>query len=455
MRELVYSLLIAVFLVHASPLPVTAQENFKNPALVKQTVFPLRLSANKRFFTDQNDKPFLYHADTGWLLYVKLTTQEAREYLIKRKQQGFNTIQTQIAFTPEDVSRNGERPFFNNNDFSKPNEKYFNHIASIISIADSLNLLIVMSQPWLDCCMNGWGLSPDKPIQKNGIQKNYELGKYLGTKFKRFNNLFWIMGGDHDPGDDRLMMESMAKGIKEMAPHQLITYHAAAMHSSTDLFQYAPWLGFSMIYTYWRDKPVSWISPHFFPEVYESALREYTKSDIMPFVLGESQYEGFSGNDIGTAYHVRRQAYWTMLCGGAGHAYGTSIWNFPANWREIMSYPGASHMKHFYNFFTSIKWWELEPDYKNKILFKGYGEFNRPNYITAALSKDSTFFVAYFPLKQQAYVDFQKFKSSKVFAQWFNPRTGDYETIGHFAGLEYFYFTPPTDEDWILYLKSE
>lgn len=420
-----------------------------------QPVFPLHISENRRYFVDKTNTPFLYNGDTGWQLFLKLTTEEAREYLSRRKQQGFNTIQTMIAFTPEDINRYGEKPFHNNNDFSKPNEAYFDHIVEVIKIADSLHILIVMAQPWLDCCGAGWGLSTDKPLKKNGPKKTYELGKYFGNKFGKLNNLFWIMGGDHDPGIDRIEIEQLAMGIHEKAPHQLITYHAATTHSSTDLFQYAPWLGFSMIYTYWRDKPVTYTAPHFLIEVYEMALREYMKSDIMPFVLGESQYEGYSGNAIGTPYQIRRQAYWTMLCGGAGHAYGSTIWNFPDTWREITDYPGANHLKHFYDFFTSLPWWKLRPDYKHKVLFKDYGKFTSTNYVTAAVMEDSTIFVAYIPHQQQVTINCTSFKTKKIFAQWFNPRTGKFSLIGHFQDLEYFYFTPPSDEDWVLYLKTE
>lgn len=420
-----------------------------------QTAFPLHVSNNGRYFVDKNNTPFLYHAETGWQIYNRLATEEAREYLLKRKAQGFNTIQTQIATTPEDVNRYGNKPFFSNNDFSKPNEKYFDHVADIIRIADSLNLLIVMSQPWLDCCMGGWGLSPQKPLQKNGPQKSYALGKYLGVTFKKFNNLFWIIGGDHDPGADREEMEQLALGLHQTAPHQLITYHAGTTHSSTDLFQYAPWLGFSMIYTYWRDKPVTWIAPHYLIEVYEMALHEYMKTDVMPFVLGESQYEGFTGNDIGTPYQVRRQAYWTMLCGGAGHAYGSTIWGFPANWREILEYPGAHQLTHFYRFFTSLPWWQMKPDLNHKVLFKDYGEFTKPNYVASAFATDSAFFVAYVPYQQPVTIDMTKFKTRNIQAQWFDPRTGHYQEVGHFRDLEYFSFAPPTNEDWVLYLKSE
>lgn len=419
-----------------------------------QPAFPLRISDNKRYFVDRNNKPFLYHADTGWRIYTQLTLEEARAYFIKRKQQAFNTIQTQIAATPEDVNRYGERPFLNNNDFARPNPKYFDHVARVIRMADSLGLLIVMSQPWLDCCMTGWGLSPEKPLLKNGPEKAYVLGKYFGKVFGRLDNLFWIMGGDHDPGIDREVIEQLAMGIHESAPAQLITYHAAATHSSTDLFQYAPWLGFSMIYTYWRDKPVTWIAPHYLIEVYEAALREYTKSDIMPFVLGEAQYEGFSGNDIGTPQQVRRQAYWTMLCGGAGHAYGSTLWNFPENWREMMEFPGAQQLAHFKKFFDALPWWQLRPDLNHKVLFRDYGEFTKPDYVTAAFAEDSSFFVAYLPVRQQVTVDMRAFGKRNVIAQWFNPRDGKFIQAGEYSNLEYFYFVPPGEQDWILYLKT-
>lgn len=423
--------------------------------VIAQTSFPLRVSENRRYFVDQKGEPFLYNADTGWRLFLSATTEEAREYLVKRKQQGFNTIQVMLAFTPEDTNRYGARPFPDNNDFLKPNETFFNHMAEVIRIADSLSMLMVIAQPWLDCCRTGWGGGVDKPLKKNGPQKSYQLGKYLGKKFGSFKNIFWIMGGDHDPGIDRIEIEQLAMGLHETAPHQLITYHAATTRSSSDLFQYAPWLGFSMIYTYWRDKPVTYTAPHFLIEVYEMALREYMKSDKMPFVLGESQYEGYSGNDIGTPYQVRRQAYWTMLCGGAGHAYGSTVWNFPHNWREVANYPGANQLKHFYDFFTSLQWWKLKPDYMQKMLVNKSGAFTSPYFVTAAFSEDSTLLVAYVPSRQQVTVNFSSFKTDKIIARWFNPRSGEYSEIGHFNKLEYFYFTPPADEDWILYIRCE
>lgn len=80
-------------------------------AVQGQTIFPLKISENKRYFVTQEGKPYLYHADTGWGIFTKLTTEEAVEYLSFRKSQGFNTIQTIIAYHPKEVSRYGQKAF--------------------------------------------------------------------------------------------------------------------------------------------------------------------------------------------------------------------------------------------------------------------------------------------------------------------------------------------------------
>ena len=70
-----------------------------------QPHFPLKISENRRYFVDQDGKPFLYHADTGWQIFTQLTTDEAIEYMSFRKAQGFNTIQVQLAMYPEQTEQ--------------------------------------------------------------------------------------------------------------------------------------------------------------------------------------------------------------------------------------------------------------------------------------------------------------------------------------------------------------
>jgi hypothetical protein len=394
-----------------------------------QSPFPLQISANKRYFVTQQGKPFLYHADTGWQIFTQLTTEEAVEYLAFRKAQGFNTIQVQIGMAPEQVNRYGQKAFLGDVDFARPNEAYHDHVSNVIRKADSLGLLIVMSQPWLGCCKEAFGNTPDKPIQKNGVAKNRQYGQYLGRKFAKHNNLLWFAGGDNDPKGDRANLLAFVEGLYETAPkHQRIAYHASPPHSSTDLFQYAPWLGFSFIYTYWREKPNAWVTADLMPHVYEAALREWSKSDTLLFVLGESQYEGTGAieNDMGTPQMVRRQAYWTLLCGGAGHAYGSDIWNFPSRWRDILRYPGAYQMGHFIKFFEQIAWWTLQPDVRHQAVVSGYGDWSKNNYVTTAVSADKKLLVAYLPELTSVSVDFGYLTGSTFQVRFYDPRTGTF-----------------------------
>jgi hypothetical protein len=39
----------------------------------RPVVFPLKVSDNCRYLVDQNNRPFLYHADTGWQLFLRLS----------------------------------------------------------------------------------------------------------------------------------------------------------------------------------------------------------------------------------------------------------------------------------------------------------------------------------------------------------------------------------------------
>lgn len=417
--------------------------------MAQEVVFPLKISDTKRYFTDQRGRPFLYHADTGWWLPCALTLDEAREYMTIRKEQGFNTLQFQLAMTVGMKNRNGDYIFDGDNDFSRPNEAYHNHVLALVDMAESFGMLVVLTQPWVGCCGEGFGRDADKPIRQNGIRKNRDYGRYLGKKFGRCTNLFWLIGGDNDPNDDLPELEAFATGLRETAPtYQLLTYHASQSHSSTDIFYCAPWLGFSMVYTYWKDKPSDWIVRDQEPEVYEACLREYNKSCVRPFVLGEAQYEGTIGNDIGIPLHVRRQAYWSLLSGACGHAYGSENWYFPPHWKKLMYNEGATQLIHFYRFFTSLEWWKLVPDQRHTFVVSGYGDFGRLNYITAAVTSDKRSAALYVHQQQTFKVDLSVLETENAEVRWYNPRTGEYVPVGILSGI--CELLPPTHDDWVL-----
>ena len=424
----------------------------------QRPVFPLKASPNGRHFTDQSGQPFLYHADTGWQVIARLTLAEAREYFSLRQRQGFNTIQIMLSVNPDSVNRRGQKPF-QDYDFARPDEAYFAHAEQVVRLADSLGLLLNIAPFWIGCCRESYGVEAKVEMYaKAGEDKSRKLGGWLGKRFGKYRNILWTMGGDNDPLAIRREIVALAEGLHAAAPHQLLTYHARPPHSSTDLFQYAPWLGYSMVYTYWREKPNAHVNGEQMPHVYEVALEEYLKTDRLPFVLGESQYEGNGltyDNDIGSAHQVRRQAWWTMLSGGAGHAYGHDGWFFPANWREIVQYPGAAHLGHLIRFFGAIAWWRLVPDLRHQTVLQGYGHYTGADYVTAALTDDSTKLVAYLPQPGSLTVDLSRLKGPRVAVRWFNPRTGEYGKTSLFSNQGVKRLTSPLREDWVLVLTSQ
>ena len=432
--------------------------------------FPLKVSDNGRYFVDQAGKPFLYHADTGWQVFSRLTLSEAREYLTTRHRQGCNTIQVMLSMNPDSVNRAGHKPLVDY-DFTKPDENHFAHAERVIQIADSLGLLLNITPFWIGCCGEAYGIGGKHEVYKaNGPAKARQMGTYLGNRFGTCKNLTWNLGGDNDPKSIRAEIVALAEGLHAALPGQLKTFHASPPHSSTDLFQYAPWLGFSMIYTYWREKPNEWTDPQAMKHVYEAALEEYNKTDRMPFILGESQYEGDGsryGNDIGTPQQVRRQAYWTMLCGGTGHAYGHEGWDFPKlrespgtqkgpayDWRSILQYPGgAKHMGYVRQLFEAFPWWTLQPDQRHTVLVSGYGEFTKDNYVAAAMSDSKKLLVAYLPRAANAVgIDLSQFKNSTLQVRWYDPRTGQYSPPQSVPNQGIKKFSPPLpmQDDWVL-----
>lgn len=62
-------------------------------AAVPAPEFPLKVSTNRCQLVDERGAPFLYQADTPWTIFLKLTEAEAKEYIARRKEQGFAALQ--------------------------------------------------------------------------------------------------------------------------------------------------------------------------------------------------------------------------------------------------------------------------------------------------------------------------------------------------------------------------
>jgi len=80
------SLLLSFFLLFIS---CTRQDN-------NELCPQLQISGNKRYLVTDSGEPFFWLGDTGWLLFTKLTREEAEKYFEDRHQKSFNVIQVMV-----------------------------------------------------------------------------------------------------------------------------------------------------------------------------------------------------------------------------------------------------------------------------------------------------------------------------------------------------------------------
>jgi len=431
----------------------------------------LKVSANKRHLVTADGKPFFWLGDTGWELFHKLNKEDATAYFKKRSEQGFNVIQA-VALAELDGLRSpnayGNLPLIDG-DLSKPNEKYFQYIDSLIDIAASFHIYIALLPTWGDKLFKDfWGTGPEIFNPSNA----YSYGRWIGSRFKNKTNIIWIIGGDRDPrknSQDVEVWRNMAKGVIEgigNPENALLTFHAQpkSTGSSSAWFHNDDWLDMNMLQTgHCRDT-----------EVWETVTNDYSRKPYKPVLNGESIYEEmpvcFNAKELGyaNAYDTRKAAYLSVFAGACGHTYGSGpvIFfgekgsNLFANlhgWKESLDFAGANEMKYVRALIESRPMLDRIPD-QSMLVNQGSGTSER---IQATRGKDYLF--VYSAYGRPIIIKPGKISGTKLNAHWYDPRTGKSKFIGSFANNKQLSFIPPLPvnspvpsqrEDWILILDD-
>jgi len=406
----------------------------------RDPAYPVKIGDNKRHLVDQNNVPFLLQGDAPWSLIVGLTKPEAEQYLENRRQKGFNTLMVNLiehkfcVHPPK--NRAGEEPFTTPGDFSTPNEKYFAHADWVIKKAGEKGIQVLLAPAYLGYAGldEGWY----EELLANGPGKCRDYGRYLGHRYKDFDNLIWLMSGDRNPGEALEGVRALALGIKENDPRHLFTAHVAPEHSPVEEYPNESWLDFNTTYSY--------------KLVHDSLLHDYNRRPVMPFILIESTYEG---EHNASAVQIRRQAYWAILCGATGQIMGNRpLWLFDPGWQAAMEAAGSVGMMHLKRLFESRAWHELIPDQKHVVVTAGLGEFNGLDYLAAARTSGGSTVMAYMPSRRTVTVDMAKISGSQAKAWWLDPRAGRATAIGAFPTRGSRGFTPPGEGDWVLVLDD-
>jgi hypothetical protein len=433
-------------LVALSLLASAAATIWAPPTRAQAPAFPLKSSASGRYLVDSANIPFFYQADTPWMI-LRLPPDDARHYIDDRRNRGFTALQIQLTGFMDMRDHAGEAPFLGDHDLTRPNEAYFAHADALIRDASDRGFALAIAPLWSGCCGEGWtGTDKDgrlKPLDAAGPEAAHRLGQWIGQRYARFPNILWIMGGDHNPDQSQAVIDALARGIHEAAPHQLITVHNAPDHASADFYDAAPWLTLNAAYSY--------------RELQAPVFREWSRDDhkVRPIFLSESGYE-LEANDKrpGTPFRIRRQAYASVLNGAlVGHAYGhRDIWPFTPRWREALNDPGARHLAHVKTLFASRPWWSLVPDQGNAFVTSDRGAVADDGYVSAARSDDGLLAILYIPNGRAVSLNREPLKGPSS-ALWFDPTDGSTRPAD---GTDR--FTPPGpnaagESDWVLVLQ--
>jgi hypothetical protein len=411
----------------------------------------------------------LIAGDVPQSLMVQLSPAEADAFFADRQRYGFNTLWINVVnagpYFPDSradgSSFDGIKPFSGHisggsdlahYDLSKPNETYFKRVDEILDLTSKRNMLV-----FLDPIETGQWLAT---IRNNGVKSAEEYGRFLGRRYRRFQNILWLNGNDFDswkgsPGDDAVV-QAVSRGIRSEAPNQLQTVELNGDQSLQDA-SWRPLISINGCYTY--------------GVTYLQMMDCWHQSPPMPVYLLESHYENEdvgTPKDFGTPSVVRRQAYWTMLCGGSGQLYGNMYtWRMQAGWKDHIDTPGAAQFTIWKQFFTSLPWYNLVPDEKHTVVTAGFGtvgdgklRVSESDYCTTASTPDGAYVVAYLPTNRTISVNMATLKAP-VRAKWFDPSNGAYTPVtgGPFSNLESRQFTSPGknhagDGDWVLILST-
>lgn len=427
------------------------------PAVALRTpaaAFPLKIGPTRRYLVDQDGRPFLVVGDSPQGLIADLSVTQADHFFADRERAGFNSVwvnllcDTYTGGRADGTTYDGIAPFRKPGNLSTPNPAYFERAARIVGLAAQHHIAV-----FLDPIETGGWLNV---LRQNGTARAYAYGRYLGRRYRRYQNIVWLNGNDfqtwRQPHDDALVL-AVARGIKSTDPSALQTIELNFLTSaSSDDPRWRGIIGIDAAYTY--------------APTYAEVSKSYNRPHHLPVVMIEASYEG--EHDYVGPSTLRRQEYWTLLSGATGQFYGNRYtWQFLAGWQRHFDTIGSRQLTFATDLFARRRWFDLVPDSRHLLVVSGYGsdsdsgDLNDSDYVTAARTADGRLAIAYLPTGQPIVVDMRRMSGRRVEAQWYDPTSGRYTTIpgSPFASHGRRRFAVPGtdhegDSDWVLVLTA-
>ena len=434
----------------------------------------LIISENQRFLATTSGDPFFWLGDTGWLLFTKLSREEALEYFANRQQKGFNVIQVMLL---HDVKRavniygdsalirhRVDQPLVTPGDSFDDEEQYdyWDHVEYLVDLAAQYGLYMALVPVWGSNVRSG----------RVSREQAETYAAWLAESFRKKSNVVWLNGGYVKGSDSTEVWNAIGNVLHHSCPDQLVSFHPFGRTQSSAWFHEEEWLDFNMVQSGHRryDQDTSGLA--YGEDNYRYIQADYARLPTKPVLDGEPSYEGIPQglHDPTQPYwtddDVRRYAYWSVFAGGCGFTYGhNAVMQFyeegdpdPAygvkvSWREAIDAPGATQLIFLKQLLDSVSYFDRIP--AQDLLLGGSGQ--RYDYVAATQGSNYALFYTYdgnLISVNHTKVPFGIYKS-----RWYDPRDGSYSRAV-FSPLrgDTLTFDPPGEKengnDWVLILEG-
>jgi hypothetical protein len=401
--------------------------------------------------------------DDAFDLAVMLDSAQVTTYLNDRAGRGFNAIWVAAADNgyqsspPENYY--GFSPF-DGADFTNEDANYWPNVDSVVTQASSLGITVFL-QPFFVGNGSEPGYYSSVLNSSDAVMTAY--GTFLGNRYKSYDNIVWLLGGDSLPSVAGLYqkLNYVGAAIAAADPNHLITLEACEQCVTNGYNSVQAYQAQALPVPSWLN--INWAYPQSTTTV-AAAQNAYTQTPFLAPLCGENFYELTTGL---TELKVRFEQYAEILSGCyVGRIFGNgAIWNFNSpnggfgptpTWQTELSSPGSVSQEYQGRLFRSREHWLLVPDINHTVVTAGYG--SGLTVTTAARTSDGQTIIAYIPNGNAATITvaMNQITSSTNTVQgwWFNPTTGATTNIGTFSNSGTRNFTPPDSNDWVSVLDN-
>ncbi len=432
----------------------------------------LKIHENRSYLMYEDGTPFFYLGDTAWDLFHSLSREEAEYYFSVRAGQGYTVIQCVLlggASLDIDVcNKYGRRCLKepkNELIFDTDGaDSYWNFVAWCLECGKKYGLYFAMVPMW-----HYRYLYLNDTIF-TGYEPSYKYGKFLGERYREYENIIWMLGGDVEVEEFKLpIFQGLADGIRDgegdMEHRRLMTFHPRGQSSSVGQ------LGGDKAYLDFHSSQSGHAVTSYHPHRWFDEMRNIGK----PFLDTESQYEDHvvHWRPFLSRYDetdIRRNAYECILAGACGHTYGNPIICFftyelskpyeciytgdltGTGWMDALTHPGGVQMQYVKKLRLSRPYFDFRPAQEMVLNSDDDLQFGR---ISAGRGDKYAFI--YTPYGREIQVDCSHLGGEFIRASWFNPRTGE-ETVICDISPRKAIFVPETrgkGQDWVLILESD